>query len=112
MALSNVRSRYVMANGVKTHYSESGDDGPVLIALHGGGAAGEEAVDVVALVGCYVLLGARHVQEAVRVGFGECSPLFRCVGVVRAGGDAVSPLGVDDQARKAPQDVHWSRPRV
>ena len=38
MALSNVRSRYVMANGVKTHYSESGDDGPVLIALHGGGA--------------------------------------------------------------------------
>ena len=27
MALSNVRSRYVMANGVKTHYSESGDDG-------------------------------------------------------------------------------------
>ncbi len=84
----------------------------VVDALHGGGAAGEEAVDVVALVGCYVLLGARHVQEAVRVGFGECSPLFRCVGVVRAGGDAVSPLGVDDQARKAPQDVHWSRPRV
>ena len=27
MALSNVWSRYVMANGVKTHYSASGDDG-------------------------------------------------------------------------------------
>jgi pimeloyl-ACP methyl ester carboxylesterase len=27
-----------MANGVKTHYTESGGNGPVLVALHGGGA--------------------------------------------------------------------------
>ncbi len=38
MSTSKIRSRWVMANGVKTHYSESGDDGPVLVALHGGGA--------------------------------------------------------------------------
>ena len=38
MADSNIRSRWVMANGVKTHYSESGSGGPVLVALHGGGA--------------------------------------------------------------------------
>lgn len=38
MGRNKVRSRYVIANGVKTHYSESGGDGPVLVALHGGGA--------------------------------------------------------------------------
>ena len=38
MATSNIRSRWVMANGVRTHYSESGGNGPVLVALHGGGA--------------------------------------------------------------------------
>jgi pimeloyl-ACP methyl ester carboxylesterase len=27
-----------MAGGVKTHYTESGDDGPVIVGLHGGGA--------------------------------------------------------------------------
>ena len=31
------RSRFVMANGVKTHYTESGSDGPVILAMHGGG---------------------------------------------------------------------------
>ncbi len=35
---STIRSRYVMANGVRTHYWESGDNGPVIVALHGGGA--------------------------------------------------------------------------
>ncbi len=33
----SIRSRYVMAGCVKTHYSESGDDGPPLVAMHGGG---------------------------------------------------------------------------
>jgi len=33
-----IRSRFVMANGVRTHYWESGNDGPAIIALHGGGA--------------------------------------------------------------------------
>ena len=35
---SEIRSRFVMANGVRTHYSESGGDGRVIVALHGGGA--------------------------------------------------------------------------
>ncbi len=36
--LHEIRSRWVMANGVKTHYWESGKDSPVVVALHGGGA--------------------------------------------------------------------------
>ncbi len=38
MADSVIRSRWVLANGVKTHYSESGGNGKPLVALHGGGA--------------------------------------------------------------------------
>jgi len=38
MANAVLRSRWVMARGVKTHYTESGGDGKVLVALHGGGA--------------------------------------------------------------------------
>lgn len=38
MANSSLRSRWVMANGVKTHYTECGNAGPVIVALHGGGA--------------------------------------------------------------------------
>jgi pimeloyl-ACP methyl ester carboxylesterase len=43
-AMSNyLRSRFVLANGVRTHYSEAGDDGPVIVALHGGGAGSSGA---------------------------------------------------------------------
>jgi len=36
--MSNTRrSRFVMVNGVRTHYTESGGDGPVIVAMHGGG---------------------------------------------------------------------------
>jgi pimeloyl-ACP methyl ester carboxylesterase len=31
------RSRFVMVNGIKTHYTESGADGPVIVGMHGGG---------------------------------------------------------------------------
>ncbi len=31
-------SRYVIANGIRTHYTEAGDDGPIVVCLHGGGA--------------------------------------------------------------------------
>jgi pimeloyl-ACP methyl ester carboxylesterase len=37
MATSNLRSRWVKANGAKTHYIEVGNDGSVIVALHGGG---------------------------------------------------------------------------
>jgi pimeloyl-ACP methyl ester carboxylesterase len=36
--LHEIRSRFVMANGVRTHYWESGNGGPMIVALHGGGA--------------------------------------------------------------------------
>jgi pimeloyl-ACP methyl ester carboxylesterase len=37
MATAVIRSRWVKANGVKTHYVEAGDNGPAIVALHGGG---------------------------------------------------------------------------
>ena len=37
MSDAAIRSRYAVTAGVRTHYSESGDDGPVMLALHGGG---------------------------------------------------------------------------
>ena len=39
-----------MAGGVKTHYTESGGDGPVLIAMHGGGAGSSGAAGMGALM--------------------------------------------------------------
>ena len=36
--MEEIRSRFVMANGVRTHYWETGGNGPAVIALHGGGA--------------------------------------------------------------------------
>lgn len=35
--MAELRSRWVRSNGVRTHYVESGGDGPVIVALHGGG---------------------------------------------------------------------------
>jgi pimeloyl-ACP methyl ester carboxylesterase len=43
MSNNEIRSRWVVANGVKTHYSEAGNDGKTLIALHGGGAGSSGA---------------------------------------------------------------------
>lgn len=34
---NNRKSRFVMVNGVQTHYTESNGDGPVIVAMHGGG---------------------------------------------------------------------------
>jgi pimeloyl-ACP methyl ester carboxylesterase len=39
-----------MAGGVRTHYTESGDDGPVLVAMHGGGAGSSGAAGMGALM--------------------------------------------------------------
>lgn len=43
MTAGLVRSRYVMAGHVRTHYSETGEDGPTLVAMHGGGAGSSGA---------------------------------------------------------------------
>ena len=40
---NNRKSRFVMVNGVKTHYTESSGDGPVVVAMHGG--VGEHELD-------------------------------------------------------------------
>lgn len=38
LGVAEIRSRFVMAGSVRTHYSESGEDGSVILGLHGGGA--------------------------------------------------------------------------
>lgn len=50
MGQADSRSRFVMAGGVKTHYTESGADGPALIAMHGGGAGSSGAAGMGALM--------------------------------------------------------------
>lgn len=37
MGAVQVRSRWVLANGVRTHYTEAGDEGPAVVLCHGGG---------------------------------------------------------------------------
>jgi pimeloyl-ACP methyl ester carboxylesterase len=37
MAETKTRQRWVMANGVKTHYTEAGGEGKTIVMLHGGG---------------------------------------------------------------------------
>lgn len=49
MAL-NFRSRFVMVDGVKTHYAEAGGDGPVIVAMHGGGAGSSGSAGLGALL--------------------------------------------------------------
>lgn len=43
MIENKVRSRWVVANGVRTHYSEAGDGERKVLALHGGGAGSSGA---------------------------------------------------------------------
>ena len=49
MASDGLRSRRVMAGSVNTHYTEAGDNGPIIVALHGGGAgsSGESGMGLV-----------------------------------------------------------------
>ncbi len=73
-----------MAGGVKTHYTESGGDGPVLIAMHGGGAG-----------------------SSGKAGMGPLMSLlsdsFRVIGLDSVGGfgktDPSGPVGYDLQSR-------------
>jgi pimeloyl-ACP methyl ester carboxylesterase len=36
--MTEIRSRFVRTDGFRTHYTESGGDGPAIVAMHGGGA--------------------------------------------------------------------------
>lgn len=70
---TETRSRFVMVNGVRTHYAESGGDGPVLVAMHGGGAGSSGAAGMGALMS---LLGEKYRVIALDSigGFGETDP--------------------------------------
>ena len=68
------RSRFVRLNGVKTHYTESGGDGPVILAMHGGGhgSSGEAGLGRL-----FDLLGDRYRVIGLDSigGYGETDPV-------------------------------------
>src|SRR5215469_15900871 len=68
------RSRFVMVDGVKTHYTESGDNGPVILAMHGGGQGSSGEAGLGKLFG---LLGDRYRVIGLDSigGFGETDPV-------------------------------------
>ena len=74
-AASQLRSRYVMAGRVRTHYTEAGDNGPPLILCHGGGPgfSGESSFGRI-----MPALGAEFQVYAVDGvgGYGETDPYF------------------------------------
>jgi len=78
---TTIRSRYIMAGTIKTHYWEVGDNGPVVIALHGGGAGTSGSAGMGALM---LLLGDS----------------FRVIAV-----DGVGGFGYTDPAAPAPYGV-------
>ena len=84
MAQTESRSRFVIAGGVKTHYTESGGDGPVLIAMHGGGPGSSGAAGMGALMSLL-------------------SDSFRVIGLDSVGGfgktDPSGPVGYGLQSR-------------
>jgi len=67
------RSRFVMLDGVKTHYTESGGDGPVIVGLHGGGHGSSGAAGLGRL---FELLGDRYRVIGLDSigGYGETDP--------------------------------------
>ncbi|HXP92383.1 MAG TPA: alpha/beta hydrolase [Candidatus Binatia bacterium] len=69
----SVRSRFVMVNGVKTHYTESGGDTPVIVGLHGGGHGSSGAAGLGKL---FELLGERYRVIGLDSvgGYGETDP--------------------------------------
>ena len=82
MANAVLRSRWVMARGVKTHYTESGGDGKVLVALHGGGA------------GSSGVAGMGLVME-------KLADDFRCIAP-----DSIGGFGLTDPYAKAPYGLN------
>ena len=74
MSTTMRRSRFVMVNGIKTHYTESGGDGPVILAMHGGGhgSSGEAGLGrLLELLGeSYRVIGLDSIG-----GFGQTDPV-------------------------------------
>ena len=73
--MSNTRrSRFVNVNGIKTHYTESGGDGPVILGMHGGGNGSSGAAGLGRL---FDLLGEKYRVIGLDSigGFGETDPV-------------------------------------
>ncbi len=77
MADSSLRSSYVMAGRIKTHYSEIGQNGPPVVLCHGGGAGSSGEAGFAALM--------RELGKKFRVyaldsvgGYGNTDPYFPC----------------------------------
>ena len=66
-----VRSRWVMVNGVHTHYSEAGGDGPVVICNHGGGAGSSGSAGMGGLLPELAKQGFRAIAIDAVGGFGR-----------------------------------------
>ena len=76
MADEAFRSRFVMAGGARTHYAEAGGDGPVIVAMHGGGAGSSGGAGLGALLSLlsddYRVIGLDSIG-----GFGKTDPTER-----------------------------------
>ena len=75
MADSSLRSSYVMAGRIKTHYSEIGHNGPPVVLCHGGGAGSSGEAGFARLM---KELGQRfrvYAPDSVG-GYGETDPYF------------------------------------
>jgi pimeloyl-ACP methyl ester carboxylesterase len=73
MANDGLRSRRVMADGVNTHYTEAGGNGPIIVALHGGGA-GSSGESGMGLVMPYLTPEFRVIAPDSIGGFGDTDP--------------------------------------
>jgi len=75
MSDSPIRSRYVMAGKIKTHYSETGHNGPPIVLCHGGGAGSSGEAGFAALM---LELGKKFQVYALDSvgGFGDTDPNY------------------------------------
>jgi 2-hydroxy-6-oxonona-2,4-dienedioate hydrolase len=106
-----VRSRWVLANGVKTHYSEAGENGPPLIALHGGGAGSSGAAGMGLVM---PLLGRdfRVIAPDSVGGFGQTDPYAPApYGLISRGdhlGDVMDALCIEKASLMGNSQGAWA----
>ena len=105
-----VTSRWVVANGVRTHYSECGDGAP-LVALHGGGA-GSSGKSGLGLV-MPLLSNALHVLAPDSIGgFGKTDPSasvrYGLISRAQHTGDFIDALCLDKVSLAGNSQGAWS----
>ncbi len=106
-----IRSRWVLANGVKTHYSETGEDGPSLVALHGGGA-GSSGASGMGLVMPLLGQNFRVLAPDSVGGFGQTDPYAPApYGLISRGehlGDFMDALCIEKTALMGNSQGAWA----